>query len=256
MSVYATEYFGRREYISGFTGSAGVAIITADQSLLFTDGRYHRQAELELSSDWTLMKQGLKDVLTPNEYLAFNLATGSVVAIDPLVHSLQGVKALETSLKKSNITLKCLSFNPIDEVWGEARPIKPAGLVRYHPIEYSGKEVTTKLSELREALTKQQCQYLIITSLDEIMWLYNIRGSDVPFNPVSVSYAIVSLEKAYLFIDQVKLPIEVQERLTSQGVEFLPYEDMISFVQTTATSVKNNQKVWIDPKTVNEAIYR
>lgn len=106
MSEYVAPYFGRREFISGFTGSAGTAILTKREAVLFTDGRYHNQAEMELPQDWVLMKQGLSGVPTLIEYLANSLEEGAVVGIDPLVHAAEAFKKLETALKAKKINLK------------------------------------------------------------------------------------------------------------------------------------------------------
>ena len=192
MSEYTAICFNRREYVSGFTGSAGTAVITQETAALFTDGRYYSQAEKELSSAWELMRVGLPGVPSTVEYLTKVLSSGSTVGVDAAVHSADNYRALERELNKKNITLKQLSRNPVDEVWGRNRPSLPTGPVREHPIEYSGKTVTEKLTEIRMKMNENSASFLIITMLDEIAWLFNIRGCDVPCNPVALSYAIVT----------------------------------------------------------------
>lgn len=195
MSEYTASYFSRREFISGFTGSAGIVIITMDGSYLFTDGRYHRQAEIELPKHWTLMKVGVKDVPTPTDFLAKTMSSGSVIGIDPFVHAVSAVKQQQSQWEKKGVHLKFLSRNLIDLVWGNQRPAKPNSEVRVQGIEYAGRSTEDKLKDIRQKLQEQQAEALVVSALDEIMWLYNIRGKDVSFNPVSISYAVVTLGK-------------------------------------------------------------
>lgn len=228
LNEYISSHFARREFISGFTGSAGSVVITQDKALVFTDGRYHKQAEMELTvaerdsssssggdrdgGDWTLMKVGLPNVPTHTEYLAQTMKAGSVVGIDPFVHSISSVQSMKESFSKKNIVLKYLSTNPIDEVWSDvskagsssvmSRPSLPQAKVRIHPLQYAGKSTQAKLEEIRLQMTEQEgekCDALVLTALDEIMWLLNIRGSDVPCNPISYCYCIVQLGKLYVY---------------------------------------------------------
>lgn len=252
LSEYTAAHYNRREFISGFTGSAGTALITRDKSLLFTDGRYHSQAELELDSTWTLMKQGLKDVPTLSEYLSETLPSGSVVAVDPFVHSAADFKKLSEALFPKNIKLITLTENPIDAVWGN-RPPAPQGLLRVHDIAYAGVTVSDKLKELRKKLQEKKVSGIVSASLDEIAWLYNIRGADVPCNPVSVSYSLVTMDAAFLFIDSKKVPSDVLKHLTKAGVTVRPYEDALPVIQEMVKS--QGKKIWIDSKRVNQAIF-
>lgn len=193
MSEYTAPYYGRREYISGFTGSAGTVVITGRKALLFTDGRYHKQAELELSPDWCLMKSGVERVPTLSEFLRDNLPQSAVVAVDALVHSADACSKLAEELRVKNITVKALHSNPVDEIWGNSRPMAPLGLLREHPIEFAGVSIPEKLKTIRDKMNQENVQTLVVTMLDEIAWLYNIRGSDVACNPVAVSYALVTV---------------------------------------------------------------
>ena len=253
LSEYTAPYYNRREFISGFTGSAGSAVITKDKSLLFTDGRYHNQASMELDESWTLMKLGLKDVPTVTEYLSTSLPSGSVVGVDPFLHSASEYQKLVSAFAPKDITLKSIESNPIDSIWGEKRPAPPAGTLRVHAIEYAGKSVADKLKDLREQLTAKKCDGIASTSLDEIAWVYNIRGSDVPCNPVAVSYALITLDSAYLFIDAKKVPVEVQAHLTESGVTILPYEHTLPTISDLTQT--QGKTLWLDTKRVNHAIY-
>lgn len=274
MSEYTAAYYNRREFVSGFTGSAGIVMITMNQSYLFTDGRYHRQAELELPMDtkqWVLMKQGIKNVPTPIEFLSTTMKAGSRIGVDPFVHSVNAIKKYEHQLETKNITFKFLDRNLIDVVWGKDRPPKPSSLIRIHPIEYAGKSTEEKLKDVRAQLKENHVEALIISALDEIMWLYNLRGRDVPFNPVSISYAVVTsgknafsltslmifhfryaIDMAYLFIDREKIPDEVETYLTERKIVLSPYQDILPFLRELSIT----KKVWYDANTLNMAIYK
>jgi Xaa-Pro aminopeptidase len=192
MSEYTAACFGRREFISGFTGSAGTAVITTDQALLFTDGRYHSQAEKELDANWTLMKVGVTGVPTPTEYLTATLARKTAVAVDPAVHSAESYKQLQEKLRAKDISIFNMATNAIDLAWGVKQPTLPTSAVREHPIEYAGQSVAEKLALLRAQMKKQGACALVVSMLDEIAWLFNIRGGDVECNPVALSYALVT----------------------------------------------------------------
>lgn len=190
MSEYTAPYYNRRAFISGFTGSAGTAVITHNASLLFTDGRYHAQAEMELKASWTLMKSGMPGVPTPVEYLAEALPAHSSVGFDPLVHNAEDTLKMHAVFDKKHLHLKACSEHPVDAVWGE-RPALPCGQLREHPLAYAGKSREEKMIDVRKAMAEQSADMLVIGALDEIMWLYNIRGVDVPCNPVSIAYAVL-----------------------------------------------------------------
>ena len=198
MSEYTANCFGRREFISGFTGSAGTAVITTTSATLFTDGRYHSQAQAELDHNWTLMKVGVPGVPSVVEYISSSLPSGATVGVDECVHSAEAFRTMQAELNVKNISIKHLKINPIDTIWGSRRPSFPGGNVREHPIQYSGKTTEVKLKEVRQKLQKQGASALIVTMLDEVAWLFNLRGSDVVCNPVALSYAIVT-ERMSLF---------------------------------------------------------
>lgn len=194
MSEYTAPCFGRREFISGFTGSAGTAVITRDAAALFTDGRYHSQAEKELDlAHWTLMRVGMAGVPSPAEFLLTSLPAGSAVGVDASVHSAEAYRKLKVTLKARDIRLQDLpGVHPVDAVWGANRPTLPTGTVREHPLEYAGKSAVEKMSEVRELMKQQGAAALVVTMLDEVAWLFNLRGRDVECNPVVLSYAVLT----------------------------------------------------------------
>lgn len=259
MSEYTAPHFGRREFVSGFTGSAGTAVVLRDSALLFTDGRYHNQAELELQgSSWTLMKQGLKDVPNFPEFLANSLTPGSVVGYDPLLHAAAPLKRMQDTLAKKNLQLKALASNLVDPVWGASRPPAPQGKLRIHGLQHAGKSVADKLADIRAALMAAGANALVLTTLDEIAWVFNIRGSDVPCNPVSVAYAMITTDgNATLFIDAGKVPQNVAaELLAGAGVTTQPYEEALPAVQALdRAAAEKGGLIWVDGRTVNMGVY-
>lgn len=250
MSEYTAEYFNRREFISGFTGSAGVALITSDNAFLFTDGRYHEQAELELPSTWTLMKQGNANVPTWQEFVASDRCKGLTIGIDPFLHPHQVVASLQKSLGTSRV--KLLQHNLIDTIWTKDRPQFPCTPLRVHPLQWAGRDVSEKLHELREVMVEHHVTTLVVSSLDEIMWLFNVRGSDVQCNPVSISYAVITSTEAILFIDPRKITVEVAQHLADHHVTLRPYDDILTYLITAADA--SQQGIWVDATTANAAI--
>eukprot|EP01033_Poteriospumella_lacustris_P019269 gene19269-13930_t len=251
MSEYTAEYFNRREFISGFTGSAGVALITSHNAYLFTDGRYHEQAELELPSTWTLMKQGNAHVPTWQEFVASDKCKGLTIGIDPFLHPYQVVAGLQKSLGASRV--KLLQQNLIDAIWTHHRPQFPCTPLRVHPLQWAGRDVSEKLHDLREVMAEHQATTLVVSSLDEIMWMFNVRGSDVQCNPVSISYAVITSNEAILFIDPHKINAEVAQHLAAHHVTLRPYNDIVSYL-TTAAADASQQWIWVDTATANAAI--
>jgi len=221
MSEYCPECYKRREAISGFTGSAGIVVVTSDAALLWTDGRYFVQAEAELSPEWTLMRSGTTGVPSMEDWLAKNLPEGSKVAIDPELHTVNSTRTLQKKLESSMKELVLLgpetkgvqasSHNLVDQVWGSNRPAPPSAALRVHPIGFAGHGVRAKVASLRHQLISHlrddanaapsaaaaaaaaaaPIPHLLVSTLDEVAWLTNLRGSDVECSPVFLSYAIV-----------------------------------------------------------------
>jgi len=252
MSEYTAAFFGRRERVSGFTGSAGTAVITKDKALLWTDGRYFLQAENELGPEWTLMKMGLSDTPTIKDFLGKELEEGSTVGVDPFVHPAGFVEDLKERLEAKSLRLSALAPpNPVDGVW-PSRPAAPASPMRPHPLEYAGVPAETKLAQLREAMAERGADALVVTALDEIMYALNVRGADVPCNPVSVCYLVVGADEAVLYVDDAKLGppgSPVREQLAAAGVTTAPYADAREGVASLAG------RVWMDKRTANYALW-
>jgi Xaa-Pro aminopeptidase len=224
-SEYIAPCDARREFISGFSGSAGCAVVTLDKAALATDGRYFNQAQKQLDKSWLLLKQGLQDVPTWQEWAAEQAQDDKVVGVDPTVISAPEARKLSENIKKSGgKELVAIEDNLVDIVWGDGRPPRPDNVVKLLEQQYAGKEIGVKLEELRKELDKKKSSGFVVSMLDEIAWLFNLRGSDIPYNPVFFSYATVTSTTATLYINSSKLSIDAMNYLTDNGISLRPYE--------------------------------
>ena len=248
-SEYVAACFARRSWISDFTGSAGTVVVTQDKALLWTDGRYFVQAEAELTEDWTLMRSGTKDVPDVKKWLS-TLDAGSKVGIDPNVHSVSEARAFKKALENVGSSLVSVSENLVDLIW-EERPPFPKTPLRVHGIEYSGQSVADKLEKIREKMTENKVQHLVVSSLDDVMWLCNVRGGDAPCNPVTLSYVLVGETSATFYVDLDKVTDAVKAHLSEANVDVKPYENMAHDVRDAA---RQGQTLWMDVDTVSIAM--
>ncbi|KAG2340928.1 Creatinase/aminopeptidase [Suillus weaverae] len=243
-SEYPAHSDERRAFISGFNGSAGCAIITLRDAFLFTDGRYFLQASQQLDSNWKLMKQGLpvEDVPTWQEFLSKHLEQGTRIGIDPTLISAADAESLKKSLEPRGSELVSLQQNPVDIVWGKDRPPCPHNSVFPLDIKYAGETFQNKLQRLREEITKKNAVASVVTLLDEVAWLFNLRGTDIDFNPVFFAYAVVTPKEAILFMHDAQAQHSIKTFLGSD-VEIRPYESFIpSLRQLAATLGANKEK--------------
>jgi Xaa-Pro aminopeptidase len=224
-SEYIAPCDARREFISGFSGSAGCAVVTHDKAALATDGRYFNQAQKQLDKSWLLLKQGLQDVPTWQEWAAEQAQGDKIVGVDPTVISAPDARKLSEKIKKSGgRELVAIEDNLVDIVWGSDRPQRPDNPVKLLEQRYAGKEISAKLEELRKELDKKKSSGFVVSMLDEIAWLFNLRGSDIPYNPVFFSYATVTSTTATLYINSSKLSIDAKKYLMDNGISLRPYE--------------------------------
>ena len=224
-SEYVADCWKSREWISGFDGSAGTVVITDDNALLWTDSRYWLAAGKALDgTGYTLMKDG--DSATPSivEWLCVNLSAGDVVAVDGTVCSVVESNAWSAPLAAKGIKFE-VTNDPFVELW-EGRPSLPLGKAEIMPEDVAGESAVSKLARLRSALEAEGVDGMLVTMLDEVAWLTNLRGCDVEYNPVVVSYMIVTLDSAVLYIDERKLTDEVRDYLTAQGISVAGYDDI------------------------------
>ncbi len=241
---YVPACWQRRAFISGFTGSAGDALIGRSEARLWTDSRYWLQAEHQLDASlYQLMKGGAEDVPTLAKWLAAN-AKGGVLGLDPRVVSLAQARELRTKLEAVDAELRGSEANYVDAVWSDA-PGLPQGPALVLSTDYAGQAVEDKLAELRETLAAADCDWLLLTTLDAIAWTFNLRGRDVAFNPLVISYALLGREGARLFVDPAKVTDEVAAHLARCGVVHQPYDDFGAALDGLAG------RVWLDPKTAS-----
>ncbi|XP_054800899.1 aminopeptidase P2 isoform X1 [Prosopis cineraria] len=252
-SEFIAECYMRRAYISGFTGSAGTAVVTKDKAALWTDGRYFLQAERQLSSNWILMRAGNPGVPSTGEWLNDVLAPGGRVGIDPqFLFTSDAAEEIKDVISKKNHELVYLSsINLVDEMWKESRPKPPNKPVRVHDLKYAGLDVAAKLSSLRSEIARAGSSAIIISMLDELAWLLNLRGSDVPHSPVMYAYLIVENDRAKLFIDDSKVTEEVSDHLKKAGIELRKYDSILSEIESLAAK---GVSLWLDTSSVNAAI--
>ena len=227
-SEYVVEHWKTREWISGFSGSAGTAVVTLQHAALWTDSRYFIAAAKELAgSEYQLMKERMAGTPSISEWLASELAEYEkpIVGVDGSVNTYADVADLKQSLAtKGNMLVRCTG-DPMDVLWTD-RPVIPDNKVCLHPLKYAGETTESKLSRIRESLVKQGADGLLVTALDEIAWVLNLRGSDVHCNPVFVSYLLISSNNATLYINREKLAEDVCEYLSTENIDVEEYESV------------------------------
>lgn len=245
---YIAPWDARRAFISGFTGSAGYAVVTLDKAALWTDGRYFLQAGNQLDQEhWTLMKDGLADTPKKHEWLVKNLKTGSKVGVDPLLISFEESKKFGDLLKESDISLEPIDENLIDSVWGNDRPARIYRPIAQLGLDFSGQNAGSKIQSLVENhLKKNGYRAVIVTELDEIAWLFNLRGSDISFNPVFFAYAIISNEgECTLYLANEENTSGLLEKLGQElknVPKILPYNQIFKDLKTLNAQAKGEKK--------------
>lgn len=249
-SEYVGDYFKSREFMSGFTGSAGTLIISMDEAGLWTDGRYFIQAENELKdSGIKLFKMGEEGVPTIEEYLLEKLPKNSTLGFDGRVMSVKEGQSLANKLAFKGINIE-YKYDLVNDIWKDrcSLPTEKAFLLG---TEYSGESFSDKLSRIRAVMKEKKATTHILASLDDIAWLFNIRGRDVKSNPVVLSYAVISIDSVYLFIDKNKIGEDIKVELSKENVQIKGYEEVYEFIK----NIDENEVVLIDTSKVNYAIY-
>ena len=250
-SEYVGEFFKGREFISGFTGSAGTVVITQEKAILWTDGRYFLQAEEELSTSCVeLYKMGQENVPTTFEYIENEVPSGAKVGFDGRTISAAMGAILELNLAKKNITIS-YEDDLLNEIW-EDRPALSDAKAFLLDIKYSGEDFTSKIARVREWMRENNTTTHILTSLDDIAWLFNIRGGDIKYNPVVLSYAVITLDKAILFVDENKLNDEIKTSFGEEVVEIKNYFEIYEFVKT----INKEEIVLIDSNKISYSILK
>ena len=225
---YVPEHWEGRKWITGFNGSAGTAVVTADDAALWTDSRYFIAAGQQLEGTGIkLMKERVEGTPTITKWLGMKLATASspTVGVDGTVNSAAAVNKLITELRaEGGITVRT-NFDPLGVIW-TARPPVPQDRIVIHPMEYAGEACRDKLKRIRRSLREKHAYGMLVSALDDIAWTLNLRGTDVHCNPVFVAYLLIDSERATLFTDHAKLSAEVKAYLDGEGVATADYADV------------------------------
>ncbi|MEG1504856.1 MAG: aminopeptidase P family protein [Lachnospiraceae bacterium] len=249
-SEYVGEYFKSREFITGFTGSAGTAVFTKEDAYLWTDGRYFLQAETQLAgSGVKLMKISEPGYPTIEEFLAEKIPAKGTIGFDGRVVSMEEGQAYEAALSSKQVTFD-YAYDLVGEVWSD-RPDLANEPVFLLDEKYSGESTSSKLNRVREVMKEQHATTHIIASLDDVAWLINMRGNDVAYSPLILAYAIVTLHDMKLFIDATKLSQDAKAELSQNNIQVLPYNDVYNAVKDFSPA----ETVMIDPMKLNYALY-
>lgn len=227
-SEYTADHWKGREWISGFNGSAGIAVVTLTSAALWTDSRYFIAAAEQLEgTEFQLMKLKVEGTPTIAEWLGKELvdAVDKSVGIDGMTASTATVEELIGDLRQQGGLTLQTNFDVLGRIWKD-RPAIPANKVVLQPVELAGEDMTSKLRRIRKALREQHADGMLMAQLDDIAWTLNLRGSDVHCNPVFVSYLLIASERVTLYINKEKLPADVQRYLTENGIEVASYMDV------------------------------
>ena len=249
-SEYVADYFKCRQWISGFTGSAGTIVVTLEEAGLWTDGRYYIQAEKELKDTGIrLFRMVDPGVPSYTEWLRETLKENDMIGFDGRVFSINMVKAMEKEFNDKKISLN-IDLDLVNELW-EDRPEIPKEKIFIHDVKYAGKSRIEKLTEVRNKMKSKGANYHLLSSLDDIAWLLNIRGNDVPNNPVVLSNILISIDKCYLFINPEKILDEVKVELDAEGIELFNYNEIEEFLK----KLKSEDSIIFDGDKINARLY-
>ncbi|MDY6301161.1 MAG: aminopeptidase P family protein [Bacteroidales bacterium] len=248
-SEYICDHWKFRDWISGFTGSNGTAVVTLDQAALWTDSRYFLQAGIELEdSGFVMMKENMGNDPTIHEWLQQVLEEDSVIAIDGRLYSAQAANQLERFCGENGFML-VTEFYPADRIWTD-RPARPSEAAYVHDVKYAGEEATDKIERLLEVLEGNDATAMLVTALDDIAWLLNLRGNDVAFTPVAIAFAYISRKEKSLFIDESKVTDEVRQHLKACDVKVRDYDNVARFLER----VSEHEVALIDPNRVSDTL--
>ena len=245
---YVPDHWKTREWVSGFTGSAGTAVITLDDAALWTDSRYFLQAADQLDGTGIrLMKDRLPDTPSIPEWLGQSLSPGARVGVDGWVNTIGETQALREALAREGLTLRT-DYDPVTRLWDD-RPALPGTPVSIHPLEYAGVACHEKLAAIREKLLARGADGILLSTLDDIAWTLNLRGNDVHCNPVFVSYLLITSQESILYVRAEKLTTEVKAYLAQEGVNTEDYDDLQEDLRDYPYATLS-----LDPGRTNEAV--
>uniref|UniRef100_A0A3P8R831 Xaa-Pro aminopeptidase 1 n=2 Tax=Astatotilapia calliptera TaxID=8154 RepID=A0A3P8R831_ASTCA len=245
----------RREFISGFDGSAGTAIVTEQHAAMWTDGRYFLQANQQMDNNWTLMKMGLKETPSQEDWLISVLPENSKVGVDPWIIAADQWKNMFKALSSAGHSLVAVQDNLIDAVWPD-RPERPSTQLRSLGLDFTGISWQDKITTLRAKMSERKITWFVATALDEIAWLFNLRGADIEYNPVFFAYTIVGMNTIRFFVDLKRLSDPaMREHLQLDSpskpelsIQTFPYESVYTELQAICAALGPKDKVWICDK--------
>lgn len=244
---YVSDYFACRKYMSGFTGSAGTLVVLTDQAGLWTDGRYFIQAQAQLQDTGiTLMKMGQPETPSIEDYICQNLSKGSKVGFDGRVINYMDYKRYHAIFNSHQIDIVA-NLDLVNEIWQD-RPALPTTKTFHYALRYAGVSIEGKLAQVRQAMTREGCASFIITKIDEIAWLFNIRAHDIPHFPVALAYVTIEKEKATIYIDASRLDDESKALFEQSQISVKPYDSIYEDVCSL------QGPVLVDPHFVNSRL--
>lgn len=252
-SEYVPDRWKGREWISGFNGSAGTAVVTMHAAALWTDSRYFIAAEQQLAgTEFVLMRERVAGTPTISEWLGKVLSdiNGATVGVDGMVNTAADVEALISDLRQQGGITVRTNFDPLAVIWTNQPPI-PTTPIEVHSLEYAGESTTSKLSRIRMALRSLHADGMLVSALDDIAWTLNLRGSDVHCNPVFVSYLLIDTKTTTLFINDEKLTPDVKAYLTAQGVQTAPYNHIKDALRNY-----NEYNILLDPNAISYTLFK
>ena len=252
-SEYVPDRWKGREWISGFNGSAGTAVVTMHAAALWTDSRYFIAAEQQLAgTEFVLMRERVAGTPTISEWLGKVLSdiNGATVGVDGMVNTAADVEALISDLRQQGGITVRTNFDPLAVIWTNQPPI-PTTPIEVHSLEYAGESTTSKLSRIRMALRSLHADGMLVSALDDIAWTLNLRGSDVHCNPVFVSYLLIDTKTTSLFINDEKLTPDVKAYLTAQGVQTAPYNHIKDALRNY-----DEYNILLDPNVISYTLFK
>lgn len=248
-SEYICDHWKFRDWVSGFTGSNGTAVVTLEHAALWTDSRYFLQAGIELAdSGFEMMKENMGNDPTIHEWLQQVLEEDSVIAIDGRLYNAQEANRLERFCGENGFML-ATEFYPADKIWQD-RPVRPSEPAYVHDVQHAGEEASDKIERLLTVLDNNDATGMLVTALDDIAWLLNLRGNDVAFTPVVIAFAYISRKDKVLFIDGNKVTDEVRRHLKACDIKTRDYDDVERYLER----VSEHEVVLIDPNRVSDTL--
>ncbi len=246
----AASHYQVRQWISGFTGTAGTVVITKDKARIWVDARYYIQAEDETSnSEFKVFRAGLPDTPTQNEWILRNLSQGDTVALDGMVFSLQSCRNFERQFTPKGIRLR-RGVDLIDNIWSE-RPGLPDAKVKDHPLKYAGQSREDKLAEIKKVLFKLHADIHLVCKLDDIAWTLNIRGNDIEHQPLATSFLLISQDKTIWFINPDKVPAKLADDIKSAGVDIEKYSE----IAISLREIQAGKRILIVPGDISQTLF-